>query len=140
MARILMVEDDQMLRKQYALYLRSRDGGTHEVDEAGSATKAVELIGQNAYDLVLLDIMLAYGPDDERNKEIVAQEVDYGRKMGLYVYKRIRALPRPLPIVLVSVVDDYGILSEFPDVMERLPKYFPLEDLGTTVRKCLAGK
>ncbi len=137
MAKLLIVEDDAMLRKQYALYLRSRDGGAHEVDEAEFATGAVSLICRNSYDLITLDIMLVYSPDDESNPDIDDYEVDYGRKMGLYVYRKIQALQNPPPILLVSVIDDYAVLSEFPDAAGHLPKYFKLDDLGEMVSSCL---
>ena len=133
MALILVVEDDPMQREQYALYLRSRDGGEHQVDEASSATVAVRLAKEKAYDLVLLDIMLAYAPEDESNPEIDDFTVDYGRKMGVYVYGKLRELPKPPQIGLVSVVDDYATLSEFPDAVGRLPKYFHLQALGEAV-------
>lgn len=138
MAKILIVEDDPLQEEQYAVYLRSRDGGLHEVGEAKSATEAVRLMSQNTYDLVLLDIMLAYSAEDRRNPEVDDSEVDYGRKMGLYVYKKAKALHSPPPIALVSVVDDYAVLSEFPDVVGRLPKYFNLDQLGDMVSRCLA--
>jgi CheY-like chemotaxis protein len=137
MAKVLIIEDDPMLLEQYAIYLRSPAGGSHAVEQAKSATKAVELIKRNSYDLVLLDIMLAYEPEDELNPDINDQEVDYGRKMGLYVYRTIRVLHTPPPILLVSVVDDYGVLSEFPDAIGHLSKYFKLDDLGTLVRNAL---
>ena len=138
MARILIVEDDPMQREQYALYLRSEEGGSHEVDEAKSATEAVGLTTKKTYDLILLDIMLAYEPEDDANAEIDDFEVDYGRKLGVYVYRKVRALPNPPPIALVSVIDDYGTLSEFPKAVGHLPKYFSLNDLGDMVSKWLS--
>jgi CheY-like chemotaxis protein len=138
MARILLVEDDPMQRREYARYLRSTDGGGHEVDEAKSATQALQLAHEHAYDLVLLDIMLAYEPEDEANSEIVDSVVDYGRKMGVYVYRKIRESPNPPAIGLVSVVDDLAVLSEFPDVVGRLGKYLKtLDELGQAVERWL---
>ena len=137
MARILLVEDDPMLCKEYARYLRSPDGGAYTMDEAKSATSAVQLVQQNQYDLILLDIMMAYAEEDQRNEEIDDVEVDYGRKMGLYVYRKVRELPHPPPIALVSVVDDYGTLSEFQEVAAYLPKYFELDKLKQLVKKCV---
>ncbi|MGA2619425.1 MAG: response regulator [Thermoguttaceae bacterium] len=133
MALILLVEDDPMQREQYALYLRSRDGGGHQVDEAGSATIAVRMAKEKAFDLVLLDIMLAYAPEDETNPEINDFTVDYGRRMGVYVYRELKKLPTPPRIGLVSVVDDFATLSEFPDTVGRLTKYFNLQALGEAV-------
>lgn len=137
MAKILLIEDDPDQCEQYAIYLRSPDGGSHEVYEAKSATQAVDLVTKNSYDLILLDIMLAYAPEDRNNKDINDYEVDYGRKMGLYVYNRIRQLSEPPSIALVTVVDDLSVLSEFPDVVGYMGKYFPLDKLGDNVLKWL---
>jgi CheY-like chemotaxis protein len=138
MAKILLVEDDPLQREQYALFLRSKDGGGHDVEEAESATKAVNLIRKEKYDLVLLDIMMAYGPEDEKNPEIKDFEVDYGRKMGVYVYNEARKLSKPPRIALISVVDDYGVLSEFPDVVGYLSKYFEEQELLRFILHCLS--
>ena len=140
MAKILLVEDDPMLREEYATFLRSKDGGSHEVDVAGSATKAVGRVRNKKYDLVLLDVMMAYDDEDKANPEIVDHEVDYGRKMGVYVYTIIQGLEDPPLIALVSVVDDFSILAEFPVVVGYLKKYFRLEALGKKVARWLKGE
>lgn len=137
MAKILLVEDDPDQCREYAIYLRSDGGGHHAVDEAKSATSAVRMAIENKYDLVLLDIMMAYQPEDEENPEILDHEVDYGRKMGLYVYNKVRELANPPRIALVSVVRELGVLAEFPQVVGHLEKYFALEELGSTVSKWL---
>jgi CheY-like chemotaxis protein len=137
MARLLLVEDDPMQRREYATYLRSKDGGGHEVDEARSATTAVQWARTKQYDLVILDIMLAFEPEDVANPEIVDTDVDYGREMGLYVYKQMMELPNPPAVGIVSVVDDYAVLSEFPKIVGRLGKYLKLVDLGEAVSKWL---
>jgi CheY-like chemotaxis protein len=137
MAKILLVEDDPDQCREYASFLRSQRGGLHEVDEVESATSAVRMAQDNKYDLVLLDIMMAYQTEDEDNPEINDYEVDYGRKMGLYVYNRIRQLPQPPPIALISVVHDLSTLAEFSGVGSYLPKPFTLGELGTHVHKQL---
>ena len=137
MAKILVVEDDPMQLEQYSIYLKSKDGGSHVVHEAESATKAITLIKQNTYDLIVLDIMMAYAEEDRNNSEIDDAEVDYGRKMGLYVYKQVRELPNPPPIALVSVLEDLAVLSDFPEVIGYLGKYFELPELGDKVKTWL---
>jgi CheY-like chemotaxis protein len=137
MARILLVEDDLDQCREYAIYLRSAQGGAHQVDEAQSATSAVHLLADNKYHLVLLDIMMPYKPDDQENQEIQDHEVDYGRKMGLYVYKKIRELPNPPPVGLVSVMREPSVLAEFPEVRGHLAKYFSLDELGRCVERWL---
>lgn len=137
MAKILLVEDDPDQCSEYASYLRSPKGGSHKVHEAKYGTSAVQMVQANKYDLVLLDIMMAYQPEDEANSDIKDHEVDYGRKMGLYVYKTIKQLPDPPPIALISVVREISVLAEFPDVVGHLPKYFTLDELRKHVDKWL---
>ena len=137
MAKILVVEDDPMQLEHYSIYLKSKDGGSHDVHEAKSATRAMSLIKQNQYDLVLLDIMMAYAQEDRNNPEIDDAQVDNGRKMGLYVYEKSRELAQAPPIALVSVVDDLAVLSEFPEVVGYLGKYFALHELGDKVKTWL---
>jgi CheY-like chemotaxis protein len=137
MAKILLVEDDPDQCREYAIYLRSQNGGSHQVDEAKSATSAVRMVNDNKYDLVLLDIMMAYQPEDEANPDIKDHEVDYGRKMGLYVYNKTRELSDPPPIAIISVIREISVLGEFSDVIGHLPKYFSIDKLGENVKKWL---
>jgi len=132
-ARILVVEDDPDLSREFALYLRSEDGGAHDVEEVGSATAAVEALRRRCYDLVLLDVMMPYSAEDDENPEIDDAEVDYGRKMGLHVYRKARMLGEPPRIGLITVVREAGVLVDFPDAVGVLAKYFPLDDLGRAV-------
>ena len=137
MAQILLVEDDIDQSEQYSTFLRSNDGGSHIVETAQSATTAVKMASKKRYDLVLLDIMMSYFPEDEANEEIDDHKVDYGRKMGLYVYSKICELPTSPPIALISVVRESTILAEFPLVVGYLSKYFTLEDLRKSVLQWL---
>lgn len=137
MGAILLVEDDPDQCHEYAIYLISEEGGAHDVDEAQSATSAVEMLQVKDYDLVLLDIMMAFQPQDEKNPDINDQEVDYGRKMGLHVYNKIKEMSKSPPIAVISVVRELAVLAEFPDVVGHLPKYFSLDQLGGNVRKWL---
>ena len=52
---VLVVDDEPTVREVVASYLR-RDG--HDVTEASDGTAAVELVQQQAFDLVVLDMML----------------------------------------------------------------------------------
>jgi len=108
------------------------------VDVANSATQAVRLIEQNLYDLVLLDIVMAYTPEDKANTEIKDFEVDYGRKMGLYVYRKMQSLPSPPPIAIVSVVDDFYTLSEFRNAVGHLRKHFVFSELTRKIKEWLS--
>lgn len=58
MAKILLVEDDKSIVENLSEYLR--DEG-FETDSAGGQTEAIEKLGLNKYDLVILDITLRDG-------------------------------------------------------------------------------
>ncbi|WP_372714045.1 response regulator transcription factor [Ilyobacter sp.] len=55
MKKILVVEDEWKMRRLIKDYL-VKEG--YHVDEAGDGKEAVEIFGEGAYDLVILDIML----------------------------------------------------------------------------------
>lgn len=55
MQKILLVEDEGQIR---LLYKRQLEHSNFSVDDAGSAEQATELLKENTYDLVMLDIML----------------------------------------------------------------------------------
>jgi DNA-binding response OmpR family regulator len=55
MPRILVVEDDSNIRSMFARALASLG----QVDEAGNGAMAISLLGQRAYDFVLLDLYLS---------------------------------------------------------------------------------
>jgi DNA-binding NtrC family response regulator len=58
MARILLVEDDQLLRRDV---LRALQEAGHKVDDAATASEAKSFITTRPYDLVLTDMRLGDG-------------------------------------------------------------------------------
>jgi len=58
MPRILVVEDNREILSNITLFLENRD---YVVDCADNAMTAIYLIGHNAYDVIVLDIMLPGG-------------------------------------------------------------------------------
>lgn len=55
MAKILVVEDEQILRDGLSILLRAN---SYDVDEAENGQVALGLYNQNSYDLILLDLMM----------------------------------------------------------------------------------
>lgn len=84
--RILLVEDDPLLRDAFQLLLQ--DAG-YDVAEAGSGTEALAAIRASSYDLVLLDMGL---PDMN----------------GLDVARALRADPANASIVIVALTGRVG--------------------------------
>src|SRR5262245_13233298 len=81
--RILLVDDDRGLRHVLSTLLK--DAG-HHVETAGDGPEALTLLGERAFDLVLLDIGLP-------------------SMSGLDVLARARNLPKP-PLVIMMTADD----------------------------------
>lgn len=56
MYRILLVEDEKILRDAYTILLGAQD--EWELDTATNGQEALELAGKSTYDLILLDLMM----------------------------------------------------------------------------------
>jgi CheY-like chemotaxis protein len=55
MSKILLVEDEKILRDAFSILLRANN---YTIDEAANGEEALKLFRSNAYDLILLDIMM----------------------------------------------------------------------------------
>ena len=105
--RILIVEDEAMLRRVVARNLRGRG---FEVYEAELAQEAVAMAAHETPDLILLDINL---PD----------------RTGWDVLRELRIQELTIPTIIVSAVRvSQSRLDEFHP-LAYLPKPFPLEAL-----------
>lgn len=71
MAKLLLVEDDSMIRKMLALRLRIKG---HDVDEAENGKLGLEAALKGGYDLVLMDMHMPVMDGHEATREL--------RKMG----------------------------------------------------------
>lgn len=58
MYRYLIVEDSKIIREETAAYIVEKSDGNIIVDEASDGYTALDLVNNNKYDLVILDIML----------------------------------------------------------------------------------
>jgi CheY-like chemotaxis protein len=56
MAKILLVEDEKILRDAYTILLESQDG--YELDVAANGQEALDFCSKNTYDVILLDLMM----------------------------------------------------------------------------------
>ncbi len=82
--RVLVVDDDAHIRELCRLYL-THDG--FQVDEATDGQEALDAIAQNAYDLVVLDLMMP-------------------RVDGFDVLSEVRGRDGWLPVVLLTAMGD----------------------------------
>lgn len=83
MVRILVVEDDQMLREAVVTVLKE---GEYLIEEAGTGDEGLYLAQQGTHDLLILDIMLP--------------EIN-----GLDIVKRVRDQGNTVPILLLTAKD-----------------------------------
>jgi len=119
-ARVLVVDDETPVRAMIAAALE-REG--YIVELAGGGREALEVLGMNAFNLVLTDIVM--------------QEVD-----GIALLDRIHALQPNLPVVMVTAVHDISVAI---DSMRRgaydyLLKPFEREQLLSTVERALSHR
>jgi CheY-like chemotaxis protein len=105
-ARILVVDDVEDNRELLKRRLK-RQG--HAVDCAKDGRVALEMIGAQAYDLVLLDVMMP--------------EID-----GFEVLERLKGSPatRDLPVIMISAIDELGSIARCIErgAEDYLPKPF----------------
>ncbi|MEK7399591.1 MAG: response regulator [Candidatus Poribacteria bacterium] len=104
--RILFIEDDNFTLEQLQIALEDYD---YEIVPASSAVKGMDLVNRMNFDAVLLDIMMP--PPEDIDPELVGN----GRTTGVEICRRIRHLKPDLPIVVLSVVRDPGILRRIEE-------------------------
>jgi CheY-like chemotaxis protein len=102
-ARILLLEDEEILVENIPLLLKERG---LEVVGITSIDRALELLGREDFDMVLLDIMM---PPTE---DMDAEKVDYGRETGVEVARRMKAVKPDVPIIAFTVLTDPQIQAE----------------------------
>jgi two-component system response regulator ResD len=120
--RILLVEDEERIRKVINIIIRGED---ILVDEAEDGALAVDKISKNDYDLVILDLMIP--------------EID-----GFGVLERIRGeeRTRELPVIIVSArTSDKDILDGLKGGANYyIPKPFEPQELISSLELILGIK
>ena len=117
-ARILLVEDDEVLRD---LIGRNLEVGGHEVREAEDARSALAQLRATVFDLIVLDICLP----DQTGWDVLRTALREGRVAPLDVVGEEQKLP---VVVLSAVRVSPRRLAEFHP-LAYLPKPFPIEAL-----------
>ena len=113
--QVLLVEDDESLRRILARHLRSHG---YDVDEAGSAEEAAAILAEGVRPAVLLlDINL---PGD--------------KGWDLLRGPSLAAAGSPSVVISSALTISPRLLTEF-GVAGYLPKPFPLETLTATVKR-----
>lgn len=119
-ARILVADDDYAIRQLVATIIQRE---RLRVDSAADGAEAIELLRQNEYAVILLDLMMP-------------------RVDGFGVIEHLRANPPRLkPVVLVvTAYADQKFKQVDPNIVTGvLRKPFEVADLGALVRLCAEG-
>jgi len=116
-SRILVVDDEAHVRSMIGAALERQE---YDVQLAAGGREALEMLEENAFDLVLTDIVMREGN-------------------GIAMLERIHARQPNLPVVMVTAIDDIGVAV---DSMRRgacdyLLKPFEREHLVGTVQRAL---
>ena len=117
-ARILLVEDDEVLRDLIGRNLEVRG---HEVREAEDAQSALAQLRATVFDLIVLDICLP----DQTGWDVLRTALREGRVAPLNVVGEEQKLP---VVVLSAVRVSPRRIAEFHP-LAYLPKPFPIEAL-----------
>ncbi len=117
-ARILLIEDDEVLRDLIEQNLRIRG---HDVSIAGDVQEALSQLRGNFFDLTFLDINLP----DKTGWDILRVAL----QEGILHTQEIEGNEQKLPVVVLSAVRvSLGRLAEFHP-LAYLPKPFPMDAL-----------
>lgn len=126
MARLLVIDDDELLRETVSLMLRS---GGHEVVPAVDGADGIRLLQEQRFDLVLCDLIMP-------------------KQAGLEAIKEMRRLSPDIPIVSMtgSVPRPTGGAHLDPDVLRmssefgvtrEIAELFRAHELLALIRQCL---
>ncbi len=119
--RVVIVDDDAMVRTGLALILRG-DAGTTVVGEAGDGEAGAELVAQVRPDVVLMDIRMP-------------------RLDGLETLVRLMATPEPPKVIMLTTFDsdDYVVRALRDGASGFLLKDTPPAEIVDAVHKVAAG-
>jgi DNA-binding NarL/FixJ family response regulator len=120
MIKVLIVDDHAIVRKGLKEILT--DESDIEVFEAGDAEQAGEMIRNEKWDLIVLDL-------------------DLPGKSGLKLLEEVRQEPRPLPVLVLSVYpeEQFALRTLRAGAAGYLSKDAAPEQLVSAIRKIIGG-
>jgi CheY-like chemotaxis protein len=122
MAKILIVDDDQDIRRLLAIRLKSLG---HEAVFAGDAISAVNQARREQPDLILLDLMMPAGD-------------------GYVVMERLKAMPalEGIPVIVVSALDPLSQQDKLAEssAAAYFQKPYDHDELVTAIQRALGAE
>ena len=117
---ILLIEDEVVLRRVSALYLRMQGYAVHEAGDSVEAWRAWEK-QHDKIDLVVTDFLLP------------------GSETGVDLVRRMREERPSLKVIVISGhIDELGDMSDIRELkVEHMDKPFSTDDLSLKIRTCL---
>lgn len=117
--RILVIEDNDSIRKITCEFLRKAD---FEIDEANDGTEAVELLNKQRFDLVISDFVMP-------------------RMNGFRVVEHVHSTSPETPVIFVSAyLPRKSAETLLRGMAEFIEKPFALDDLLSMVHRLLGTK
>jgi CheY-like chemotaxis protein len=123
MTRILLVDDDELVRKALTrMLVRAK----HDVSEASNGVAALKAVADTSFDLVITDLNM---PDME----------------GLELIRKLRELPRPPKVILISG-GDHGPAGVYLEIASKLGAFAVVlkpvsySDLNDAVQRALTSE
>lgn len=132
MAKVLFLEDERILVEDLPVLLKEEG---IEMKSTTSINQALEWFAEEEFDAVLLDIMMPL------EKDMDAEQLDYGRETGVEVARRMKAIKPDVPIVALTVRRDPEIQAKMREagVAMILNKPSELEQIATVLRQVCAS-
>ena len=108
--RILWIDNDELFLRPHVFRLEVEGCILEKVKSVSAGHQALE---KNDYDLLILDVMLAVGEDEERL--FPATQTLFGKKTGLIFYSRFKHIiqQKGIPVFVFTVREDTEIRNEF---------------------------
>lgn len=132
--RILIIEDEAPLAEEWERGLTPEGYEIYTINHLSEIPHILSKLDD--FDLVLLDVML---PSIDVSDVVDLESIGYGRSAGVWVAKSIKEKKPSLPIVVVTIVEDPGIIQNLRDAGVRrvLNKPFSNEELVAVVKLLL---
>ena len=133
MARVLFLDEEQILADDLPILLKEKG---LDVRSTTSVAQALEILAQEEFDAVLLDIIMP--PEEDMDAELL----DYGRETGVEVARRMKADKPDVPIVAFTVVRDPRIRTRMLEagIARILNKPMELEQIADVLWQVIRAK